>query len=146
MTTENLKRPKKYRENFNKLNYAVTNSRSLIPKIDSVVNYFEEHSLSFMIVTETWLKRNTETDEILQELQNGAHLNLIRKDRTSRRGGGVAILYDNREAKLSKYQIPGIGASHEIVCAMGNINGMTKSLSSLASTCRRSKQEESLLK
>ena len=77
-----------------------------------------------MVVTETWLKKNSETEDILRELSGGAHLELIRKDRAGRRGGGVAVIFDNRKARLTKYHIP--GATQEIVCAVGKLTGTTK--------------------
>jgi len=96
-----------------KINYAVTNSRSLIPKIDSMVDYFDEHDLIFMIITETWLKNNEATNIIVEDVREGSSVELIRKDRSGRRGGGVAIAFDNRKASFKKYNIP--GAIHEIV-------------------------------
>ena len=77
-----------------------------------------------MLVTETWVQAGAETDEIFEDLVNGAHLGVVRRDRAGRRGGGVAVIYDQRKAKLKRYQIP--GAKHEIVCSVGKFNSSNR--------------------
>ena len=39
----------------NKLNFALSNARSVIAKLDSLVDMFSELNLHFMLITETWL-------------------------------------------------------------------------------------------
>ena len=45
---------------YNEFGFGFTNARSIIPKIDSLVNYFDEHKLTFVMITETWLKKNND--------------------------------------------------------------------------------------
>ena len=113
----------------NIFNYALTNARSLLPKIDSLVNYFEEYNLSACLISETWMRQDRDTDGILEEVENGAHISMIRRDR-GRRGGGVAIAFDVRKMKLTKYRVNTRG--FELVCATGKINNESRKLAVIA--------------
>ena len=75
------------------------------------------------MVTETWIQNSREGNSTLTDLLNGSHIELIRCDR-GRRGGGVAIAYDTRRAKLKKYVIQ--GNRFEIVCATGKTNNNSR--------------------
>ena len=70
-----------------------------------------------------------QTQQVLEEVENGAHLNLIRRDRGTR-GGGVAIAYDTRKMKLAKYRVNTGG--FELVCATGKINNESRKIAILA--------------
>ena len=93
------------------MSFALTNARSLLPKIDSLVNYFDEHGLTFCIITETWISNDNTTKDILEELSNGANIEMIRKDRSGR-GGGVAIAFNNTKAKFKKYGLSSLSLIH----------------------------------
>ena len=107
----------------NKITYAITNVRSLLPKIDSLINCFEEHELTFSIITETWLRADRETMSVLEEVENGAYMELIRKNRGTR-------AFDTRKARLKKYSLP--RNNYEIVCAVGNFNNDTQRVAIIA--------------
>ena len=111
------------------MNYALANARSLMPKIESLINYFDEYGLSFCVTTETWIQGNRENNRAINDLLDGSHIEMIRRDR-GRRGGGVAISYDTRKAKLKKYVIP--NNRFEIVCAVGKFNNNTRKVAIFA--------------
>ena len=75
-----------------------TNSRSLCPKIDSLVQCFKELDVDIAVITETWLKDGVPLDDDLRDLEIGAGLGslvLNRKPnpRTGDSHGGVGIFY-----------------------------------------------------
>ena len=111
------------------MNFALTNARSLMPKIDSLIDYFDEHELSFCVITETWIQSSRETNKSINNLLDGSHIELIRRDR-GRRGGGVAVAYDTRRAKLKKYVVR--GNKFEIVCASGKFNNNSRKVAIFA--------------
>ena len=90
-------------------NFAITNTRSLLPKIASFVKAFEELGLTLCIVTELWLKQGKYLNECCQDLENGSNILLIHRSRKSRRGqnegGGDVIAYDEIKITLKEYPI-----------------------------------------
>ena len=58
-----------------------TNVRSICPKIDSVVESFEELDATFGVFTETWLSDGPELVDKLDDLRMGAGLAAITKNR-----------------------------------------------------------------
>ena len=111
------------RNNKIELNFALTNARSLMPKLDSLVDYFDVHNLTFCMVTETWIQGCRESTKKIGDLLDGSHIDMIRRDR-GKRGGGVAIAYDTRRAKLKKYAVQ--NNKYEIICATGKINNNSR--------------------
>ena len=104
------------------LNFVSTNARSLLPKVWSLYDYFEELDLSFAMITETWLCEGTKLDELVQEIRLGRGLDILYKNRAndigeSKNGGGVAILYNPSKISLKLY--PTKRTKHEIICAVG---------------------------
>ena len=51
-------------------------------------------------------------------MQYGENISLLRKDRANRRGGGVAIAYDNKKVKAAEYQLAGSSRNQEIIAAV----------------------------
>ena len=101
---------------YNVFTFAITNSRSLPGKINSVLVAFEGLNLDFMIVSETWLQYRKSHAEDLKKLEEGYNIGHCKKNRKTR-GGGVAILYKN--TKLSLKQCYPFPADIEITCAIG---------------------------
>ena len=89
----------------NKYMFALTNPRSLGPKIRSLVDYFEELDLTLMLITEMWLVNGRNLDRNVEDLELRENLSIINKNRFGRRGGGVAILYRKDKCKLGEYKI-----------------------------------------
>ena len=79
---------------FNLIN---TNARSLCPKVNSLLDCFDEMGVSLAVITETWLADGQGLDEDVDDLLEGAGLGMLYRNRPpGRRGtshGGVAVLY-----------------------------------------------------
>ena len=112
-----------------KMNFALANARSLMPKLQSLIDYFDEYGLAFSVMTETWIQGGRETNKSINDMLDGSHIGLIRRDR-GKRGGGVAIAYDTRRAKLKKYVVQ--NNRFEIVCAHGKINNNSRRIAIFA--------------
>lgn len=54
-----------------------TNARSLCPKIESLIDCFDEMKATIGVVTETWLSDGDSLQEDIQDLSSGAGLGLI---------------------------------------------------------------------
>ena len=63
------------------LSIAITNARSLKPKIQTAIDCFEENALSLMIVTESWLQNGADTDEMVNTLREGHGISTLVKHR-----------------------------------------------------------------
>ena len=117
----------KMREKLDEMSYIkfiYTNARSLIPKLQSVYDLFEELDLSFALITETWMKTGRRTNEACDEIRNGQGLQIVYKNRDqcktgSETGGGVAIIFDPRKISLKRYDLK--KSAYEVVCATGKI-------------------------
>ena len=118
-TLRNVTRNKKQTS----LNFVLTNARSLAPKMNSLVDYFEECDLTLAIVAESWLKPGAPLQEDLDDLEMGQNLRIVHHSRKSRRGknagGGIAIVYNKNKIKLNERRIT--KGKAEITCAVGRI-------------------------
>ena len=71
---------------FNYMNFALTNARSLPPKINSFVTAFNELDLDFMMVTETWIRNTKATARNINDLNLAENIQLVTKNCGSRGG------------------------------------------------------------
>ena len=81
-----------------KINIINTNARSLCPKIESLIDCFEELDVTLGVVTETWLADGESLDRDVEDLAKGAGLGMVclnRKanDRGIAHGGVACLLY-----------------------------------------------------
>ena len=80
------------------INIINTNARSLCPKIDSLINCYEELDVTLGVVTETWLADGDSLDGDIRDLAKGAGLGMICLNRKANdRGvahGGVAVIHN----------------------------------------------------
>ena len=53
-----------------------TNACSLCPKMNSLIDYFNELDTTFAIVTETWLSDGHGLEKYLRDLQDGSGLTM----------------------------------------------------------------------
>ena len=119
-TTENSSIAKVLTSQRDCINIACTNARSLAEKVDSLITLFEENSLHFAILTETWLTARLCPPRTMSDLTTGANLSFIRRDRGSR-GGGVAVCFDPTKIKMNKFPVQqNANEKVEIVAAVGN--------------------------
>ena len=80
-------------------NVMLLNARSLVNKVNELEILKENYRADLLFVTETWL-----TDSVPDEVVNVTGLNLVRRDRSCGRGGGVAIYVNHDiEALLVNY-------------------------------------------
>ena len=59
------------------INIVNTNARSLCPKIDSLIDCFEELDVTLGIVTKIWLPDGTSLNQDVQDLAKGAGLDML---------------------------------------------------------------------
>ena len=85
---------------------------------------FREKELHVALITETWFQDDRYTQGELADISAAEKIDFICKNRSSKRGGGVAIAYDRTKANLKKLQIR--GNKYEMVGAVGNISVCTR--------------------
>ena len=101
---------------FNIINFVYTNARSLAPKIESLIDVFENWNLHFAAISETWLRDGERYTKNVRKLEQKENLSVISRNRKSR-GGGVAIIFNSCMIDL-KY-LPIKGNDFELVAAIG---------------------------
>ena len=74
-----------------------TNARSLCPKINSLIDAFNETGAAITTITETWFRDCPELDADLLDIENGTGVSFICKNRKPAANGvaygGVAIAF-----------------------------------------------------
>ena len=102
----------------------------MAPKIGSVIDAFSELELLFRVVTESWLRDGKDLRDAISDLESGASLGLLTKNKKSRRkriaGGGVAIAYDKSQINLKV--IPVKVGDCEILVSSGKLGGISRKL------------------
>lgn len=68
--------------------FVLANIRSYLPKRESVEAFLDDHGTDIAIFTESWLSDNISDEELLD---NNKPFFIYRRDRASRRGGGVLV-------------------------------------------------------
>ena len=114
-----------------------TNARSLAPKIDSLLDCFDELSVDIAVVTETWFRDGPDLSRDLEDLEHGAAVSTLVRCRppnpsTGVSHGGVAILYKKRIGRFKEIPINN-PESYEILPAVGTITGTSRKLVLIAS-------------
>ena len=112
-----------------------TNARSLCPKINSFLDCVEEMDANISIVTETWLTDGQSLDDDLLDLEHGAGVKFIVKNRRpGSRGlshGGVAIAFRKGTVELKELQIDNPD-EFEVLVAQGSMPGHSRKVLVLA--------------
>ena len=108
-----------------------TNARSLCPKMTSLIENMEETESVLAIVTETWLKDGDGLQDDLDDLREGAGLEMLCRNRpVGERGvahGGVAIVYNRDAVTMREVKIDS-SDGFEILVGLGNIKGLSRKL------------------
>lgn len=99
------------------VNIINTNARSLCPKIDSLVDCFEELNGTVGIVTETWLADGGLLD---RDLASGAGLGMICLNDRGVAHGGVAVVHNKSACSLARLDLPNPGG-FEVLVTMSNL-------------------------
>lgn len=115
--------------NYNTLKFAVTNARSLCPKLHSMADSFAELGLDFMIVTETWFGSTKLHRKSINDFGDEHGVDLITKNRPTR-GGGVCIAYRRSAATFKRVSLP--RSPFEVVAAVGNVKGISRKIGVVA--------------
>ena len=103
------------------IKYMLTNSRSLSPKVLSLVAYFEELELGLALITESWLADGSRLDQDIAELEHGTDMSVLYKNRplkpNSRRrtSGGVALVYNKIKCQFKEVRLK--NNRFEMICA-----------------------------
>lgn len=128
------------RPDTNKISLILTNARSLAPKFASLIDLYKEIDTTFGIITESWLCDGEILEKDLLDLEKGTSLKMIYKNRTSKRkrtsryitkrGGGVAIVYNMNRISLSEHQIK--SNTYELVAATGKLSGTNRHICVMA--------------
>ena len=92
-----------------------TNARSLCPKIDSMIDNFNELDCTFAIITESWLSDGEHLENDMKDLQDGAGITMLCRNRPQNHrgvahGGGSVWARDSR-ARVVPFKLhnPGRG-------------------------------------
>ena len=114
---------------LDKFNFLNTNARSLCPKISSLIDNFKELECAMAVITETWLKDSPELDEDLRNLEDGAGILCIHKNRkANHRGvahGGVCVMARSDTVRLSRLKLHNPG-NHEVLAVSAKLRGHEK--------------------
>ena len=107
-----------------------TNSRSLCPKIDSLVDCMTELEAGVAIVTETWFREGPELEALREKLMEEDNIGIITENRKAEAingvtYGGVALLWRQAEGSFKKIAISNPD-SFEIVAGAGSVRGFSR--------------------
>ena len=123
-------------EKKNALTLINTNARSLCPKITSLVECFEEMCVDIAIVTETWFKDGQLLTDLTSDLELGAGIGMVTRNRdpnpqTGVAHGGVAVLFKKNIGSFKKIDIPNPD-SFEVLPVIGTLMGTSRKMVVLA--------------
>ena len=108
-----------------------TNSRSLCPKINSLLDCFEELKGDVAVVTETWLADGEGLEEDADDLVQCADLGMLYENRAvNSKGvahGGVAIFFKKSKLELKAFRMHN-PEKFEIIPSVGRITGLKRKL------------------
>ena len=107
------------------MNFLLTNARSLLPKIDSLVDAFGSLSLQFAAITECWFRPGAALNGTLLDIGIKI-IHASRDGRTKKTGGGVALAFDSNSCNFKRRNIAKQGNGLEVLCAVGNIKKITR--------------------
>ena len=102
----------------------LTNARSLMPKIDSLIDAFDSLTLNFACITETWYQGGKALREYLVEVEGAKGIRILQKNRDGRlkkKGGGVAIAFNMANCNFKQRSPTHMKREHEELCAVGKV-------------------------
>ena len=108
-----------------------TNTRSICPIINSVVEAFDELEASFGVFTETWLSDGPELQDKIDDLSHGSGIGMLTCNREKNdmgfSHGGVAILYRESICTFKAVAFPN-PESFEVVVGSARFAGYSSQL------------------
>ena len=99
-------------------------SRSLLPKMDSMVDAFCSLNLDFASITETWFRNGKLLKDRLTDLEGSSGIKIIHQSRDGRRsriGGGVAIAFNLSSCNFKNRALKHVGKEFEVLCVTGRV-------------------------
>ena len=112
-----------------------TNARSLCPKIESLLDCFDEMEGTIGVITETWLADGETLQQDISDLATGAGLGLICLNRDPNNAGvahgGVAVAYKLGACSMKRINLPN-PENFEVLVTLGTLPGYTRKISTLA--------------
>jgi hypothetical protein len=97
---------------FNTISCAYFNARSINNKLHYLHNLLENCNLDIILITETWLNKNTPDSLLL----NGKNFKIYRNDRNSKGGGSLILVRNNIHSLQTHLNIPIDLLNTEITC------------------------------
>ena len=118
------------------ISFVNTNARSIMHKITSLGDSFDELGLDFAQVTETWLQSNTDTADLALRLRDGFSLGILTRNRShvarnGRQYGGIALIF-RLNCKFVPFPFPN-PSDFEVMASVGNIKGVREKIAVVTS-------------
>ena len=105
--------------------FFLTNARSLMPKINSLIDAFGSLQLHCAAITETWFRGCRKINENITDIEGATGIRIIHKSRDGRRKGnsrgGVAFAVNTSTCNFKKKALMPNPDSYEILGLVGSI-------------------------
>ena len=109
----------------------LTNTRSAIPKMNSIKDAFNSLSLHFACLTETWFRGGKVLKEKLINVEGSSGLRILHKSRDGRRngiGGGVALVFNTASCNFKNRNLKHATREQEILCCVGRVGKIKRKI------------------
>ena len=108
-----------------------TNARSLCPKIESMINCFDEMSSTVGVITETWLADGDSLWKDIDDLAAGAGIGMIclncKQNAAGVAHGGVAVAYRTGVCTMKRIDLPN-PERFEVLVTLATLPGYSRKL------------------
>ena len=112
-----------------------TNARSLCPKIESMIDCFDEMQATIGVITETWLADGDSLAEDIADLSAGAGIGLVCLNREPNAlgvaHGGVAVAYNTNKCTMRRLDLPN-PEKYEVLVTLATLPGYSRKLVTIA--------------
>ena len=110
------------------LSFINANARSLKPKLESLDDCFQEKSLNFATLTETWFQDGRDLELMKADMADHYGLGMIvrNRDRAAINGrlyGGVAFVYRRNGCSFKEFELIN-PEGHEVLACVGSVAGI----------------------
>ena len=79
------------------------NARSILNKIESLGQNFDDLEIDFALVTETWLREGRAERKGIRDIEESLGLSMVQKGRRNRNGRGVDVIYRDESVNFKRY-------------------------------------------
>ena len=108
----------------NEIRCLLTNARSLMPKMDSMIDAFRSLDLNFASITETWFRGGKALANKLTEVEGSSGIKILHRSRDGRikkTGGGVALAFNMGNCNFKNRHLKHVDKQFEVMCATGSV-------------------------